>query len=254
MDEIALIEELAANAVPAAVAQDVDGWRLRANGGVTRRANSVLAAREGGALGLDERLALAEAFYGRRGLPCRFQLCPASRPAGLAEALLARGYATTPATNVQVAPIEPARAAAAGRARVASELDDAWLAAYVEGEGETSPAKIAARREMLLRIGPAAGFAAIEQGGELAAVALGVVERGWLGVFNVATRPAHRRRGLSRALLGDLAAWGAAQGAARAYLQVYSINGPALSLYGGLGFRTLYQYVYYEKEVGAWAG
>jgi GNAT superfamily N-acetyltransferase len=254
MDEISLIEELASNAVPAAVVQDVDGWRLRANGGVTRRANSVLASREGEGLGLDERLSLAEAFYARRGLPCRLQLCPASQPAGLAEALLARGYAATPVSNVQVGPIGPMLAAASGRARVATELDNAWLAAYIEGEGETNPAKIAARREMLLRIGPPAGFAAVEEGGQIAAVVLGVVERGWLGVFNVATRPAYRRRGLSRAALGDLAAWAAGQGATQAYLQVYSINGPALGLYAGLGLRTLYQYVYYEKETGAWAG
>jgi ribosomal protein S18 acetylase RimI-like enzyme len=249
MDDIALIEELAANAVPAAIIQEVDGWRLRYSGGVTRRANSVLAARDGGRLGLDERLAVAEAFYARHGTPCRFQICPASRPEGLAEALLARGYRTSPATNVQAGPLGPMRAGAAGRARVAEAFDEAWLAAYITGEGETNPAKIAARRDILLRIAPRAGFAAIEAGGQIAAVALGVVERGCLGVFNVATRPAFRRRGLAHALLGDLTAWAEKCGAVRGYLQVYSINQPALALYAGLGFRTMYQYTYYEKEV-----
>lgn len=249
MDEIALIEELAANAVPAALAQDVDGWRLRFNMGATRRANSVLASRAGGWLGLGERIALAEAFYARRGLPCRFQICPASRPEGLAETLLARGYRGVPGAYVQVGPLGPLRAGASGQARVAEPFDEAWLAAYVAGEGDLSPAKVAARREMLQRIPAPTGFAAVEVGGQIAAVALGVVERGWLGMFNVATRPDFRRRGLAQAALGDLAAWAAGHGATRGYLQVFPLNAPALGLYAGLGFRTLYEYTYYERGV-----
>jgi N-acetylglutamate synthase len=248
MRDIALIEELAANAVPASIYQEVDGWRLRYGGGVTRRANSVLAARAGAWLTFDERLAIAEAFYARYGLPCRFQICPASRPEGIAEALLARGYSTVPATNVQVGPLGPMRAGALGRTRIAAQLDAEWLAAYAAGEGDANPAKLPARRDILQRIAPRAGFAAIEADGQIAAVALGVVERGWMGIFSVATRPAYRQRGLARALLGDLAAWGRDQGATQGYLQVHSQNRPALALYAGLGFSTLYEYVYYEKD------
>jgi hypothetical protein len=43
MNQITQIEALAANAIPAAIVQELDGWRLRFNYGVTRRANSVLA-------------------------------------------------------------------------------------------------------------------------------------------------------------------------------------------------------------------
>ncbi|HMQ34038.1 MAG TPA: GNAT family N-acetyltransferase, partial [Chloroflexaceae bacterium] len=208
--------------------------------------------REGGQLGLDERIALAEAFYRRRGALCRFQICPASRPAGLDAALEARGYTSGPATLVQTAPLAALLPLAAGRAGVAESFDEAWLAAYAEGEGETSAAKIASRREMLGRIGPPAGFAALREGGRIAAVALGVVERGHLGIFSVATAPAWRGRGLARAALGDLAAWAGEHGAHTAYLQVFSANAPALRLYERLGFGTLYQYWYREKTV--WAG
>lgn len=249
---IALIEELAANAVPSLIWQELDGWRARYAGGVTRRANSVLAARHGGPLGLDEKIALAEAFYGRRRALCRFQLCPASEPAGLDAELEARGYTSGPPTLVQSAPLAAVLPLAAGRASVGEAFDEGWLAAYAAGEGETNPAKIAARREMLHRIGPPAGFAALREGGQIAAVALGVVERGHLGIFSVATAPAWRGRGLAAAALGDLAAWAREQGAHTAYLQVFSANAPALRLYGRLGFSTLYQYWYREKSV--WAG
>lgn len=252
IDTIALIEELAANAVPPLIWQELDGWRARYAGGVTRRANSVLAARHQGALGLDEKIALAEAFYGRRRILCRFQLCPASSPGGLDAELEGRGYAASPPTLVQTAPLDALLPLAAGRASVGEAFDEAWLAAYAAGEGESNPAKIAARREMLQRIGPPAGFAALREGGQIAAVALGVVERGHLGIFSVATAPAWRGRGLAAAALGDLAAWARGHGARAAYLQVYSANGPALRLYGRLGFSTLYQYWYRERDL--WAG
>jgi ribosomal protein S18 acetylase RimI-like enzyme len=250
MEEIALIEELAANAVPAAVSQELDGWRLRFSSGVTRRANSVYAPRHGGALGLDEKIAAAETFYRRRGLLCRFQLCPASRPTELDAELAARGYSPTIPTFVQTGRLSSALRLAVGMGRVSEQFDERWLAAYVEGEGETDQRKIAARREMLLRVGPPAGFAATAVDGRLAAVAFGVVERGWLGIFSVATSPAFRGRGLAAATLGELAAWADGQGATRAYLQVLSSNTPALRLYEKLGFATSYQYWYRERELG----
>lgn len=247
---IGLIEELAANAVPPLVWQELDGWRLRYAGGVTRRANSVLAMRHDGQLGLAAKIDLVEAFYRRRKLVCRFQLNPASAPHGLDDELEGRGYTKSAPTLVQGGPLDGMLECAAGRGMVREEFDEAWLAAYVAGEGETNPLKIAARREMLQRIGPPAGFAAVEEEGQLAAVALGVVERGHLGIFSVATAPAFRGRGLAGAALSHLAAWARTHGAASAYLQVMSANEPARRLYARLGFSTLYAYWYRERELG----
>jgi ribosomal protein S18 acetylase RimI-like enzyme len=246
MQTIALIEELAANAVPAEIVQELDGWRLRFNGGATRRANSVLAARHAPHADLEVKLAAAEAFYHRRKARCRFQLCPASAPANLDALLAARGYTDTTPTLVQIAPLDALLAPAPYPAQVTEQFDEAWLAAYVAGEGERNPAKIAARRRMLQLVGPPAGFATATLNGELAAVAFGVAERGWLGVFSVATRPELRGRGLAGAALGALATWAARQGVTQAYLQVMSVNAPALRLYERLGFRTCYAYHYRE--------
>lgn len=251
IEQISLIEELAANAVPAEIVQELDGWRLRYNGGVTRRANSVLAARHGLAADLAGKLAAAETFYRRRGAGCRFQLCPASAPADLDTVLAERAYTRTTPTLVQTAPLAALRGPASHEALVSEQFDEAWLAAYVAGEGEQSPAKIAVRRRMLQLVGPPAGFAAATVDGQLAAVAFGVVERGWLGIFSVATRPDMRGRGLAGAALGALAAWAAGHRATNAYLQVMSVNGPALRLYGRLGFSTLYEYWYREAPWAA---
>lgn len=249
MNQIRLIEELAANAVPPSVAQELDGWRLRFNDGVTRRANSVLAHSAGSLLELDAKIAYVERFYARRNLPARFQLCPASLPADLDAALEDRGYTVPPPNCVQVAPLAALRAVDPAKAFVSERFDDAWLTAYVAGEGETNPLKIAARRSMLQRVGPPCGFGTLLIDGRIAAVAQGVVERGWLGIFTVATTPAFRRRGLARQVLSALAAWAATHDATNAYLQVMTANTPALGLYSQMGFTTLYNYWYREREV-----
>ena len=65
-----------------------------------------------------------------------------------------------------------------------------------------------------------------------------------VGLFDVATAPAARRRGVARRVTAALLAWGAAEGARTAYLQVAEENAAARALYAGLGFRPAYRYVY----------
>ena len=55
-------------------------------------------------------------------------------------------------------------------------------------------------------------------------------------ILTLATDPAHRRKGLARALVTALAAGLAAQGVARLHLEVACDNTAARALYDGLGF------------------
>src|SRR3954449_9713788 len=69
---------------------ELDGWRLRFAHGITGRANSVWPNGDG-TMPLAEKIERAEAWYRERGLATLFQLTEAA-PAGLEEALVARGY------------------------------------------------------------------------------------------------------------------------------------------------------------------
>ncbi|MCB0963561.1 MAG: GNAT family N-acetyltransferase, partial [Acidimicrobiales bacterium] len=80
--------------------------------------------------------------------------------------------------------------------------------------------------------------------GAVAGVGYGVVDGAWLGIFGMATGPAHRRRGVARAVLGALVAAGRDAGATRAYLQVETDNVAAHALYAGLGFALHHRYHY----------
>jgi len=74
--------------------------------------------------------------------------------------------------------------------------------------------------------------------------ALGVLQDGWLGIFDVVVDPDKRRRGHGERLMRGLLAWGCEAGAERAYLQVMLTNAPALALYRKLGFEEAYPYWY----------
>jgi GNAT superfamily N-acetyltransferase len=224
MREIRQLEEIAANAWPAAVVQAVDGWRLRFNHGVTRRANSAWPNGRGERLSVDERLALVEDFYARRGVSARVQLTPAAEPSDL-DTLLEEVLQRT-SRSCEVA--------------LSAGPSDEW-ARTAWPEPELSPS---IRRATVERIGPETTCATAIVAGEPAGVALGVAERRFVGLFCFHTLPGLRRRGAARSLLHALAEWARSRNAASIYLQVEDSNAPARALYASAGFATLYRYHY----------
>lgn len=248
---IPLIEELAANAWRPAVEQTLDGWRLRFNQGVNRRCNSVWPNGWGERISLEERLGLVEDFYRRRGVTFRYQMCPAAQPEHLADVLHRRGYRDGYHTAVQTAPLEKVASrtsvAPTHAVEIAPHLAEDWFSLYCRAE-DFDGHQAAMRRGTLQRIAPQAGFARLELRGKAAAVGLGVYERGWLGIFCMATHPDFRRQGAAVSVLHALVGWGTKLGARNVYLQVMQNNPPALALYEAAGFSTLYQYYYAEKD------
>jgi ribosomal protein S18 acetylase RimI-like enzyme len=249
MQLICFIEELAANAWPAEIVQEVDGWRLRFNQNVTRRANSAWPNETGGRHSLEEKISLVEDFYTRWDCPPRYHICPAAQPANLDELLASRGYINDARTAVQIAPLEAilahTQANPAYAITISSSVNGDWFDLYSQGE-HISLATAAIRRGILQRIGPRTGFATLQIDAQPAAVGLGVVERGWLGLFSLVTHPNFRRRGAATHLIHALAQWGQTHQVSRVYLQVMTDNAPALGLYAQLGFKTLYYYHYRE--------
>lgn len=208
----------------------MDGWRLRASAGVTRRANS--------ALPLSDALPVAAvvAFYRSRGLPPVVQVSDPRTDAALA----ARGWTTDVEVEVLAGPVPTGPTTA----EVLDEPDAAWLGAWWEVDGRGGRAELDVAGRMLARIAAPAGYARVVQDGRTVAVGRGVVQEGQLGVFSMGVLPGHRRSGLGRQVLHALGAWGAALGAQNAYLQVSQGNDVALALYAPAGFAPAHRYHY----------
>jgi ribosomal protein S18 acetylase RimI-like enzyme len=245
-----MLDELAANAWPAEVQVRLEGWLLRATGGVTRRANSVLTA---GPLPADGQwLERVEEFYRGFGLPSRFQVSDGS-PNELDALLQERGYADEGYTGVFVARaeevIERARDGRSFETHADDKVDDRWLDAFMAVEG-FAESKKATYRSIYEGIVPLALFVRVEVEGATAGVGMGVTERGWTGLFGIATSSEYRRRGVASHVMKTLAERSVANGAPDLYLQVMDNNCVAISLYEELGFSRLYGYHYRTREPG----
>jgi N-acetylglutamate synthase len=77
---------------------------------------------------------------------------------------------------------------------------------------------------------------------------LGVVQDGFIGLFDIVTDAQFRNRGYGQQLVSEILAWGKEKGAQTAYLQVMLNNPPALKLYSKVGFKEIYQYWYRVKS------
>jgi len=246
-EELAL-EAVAANGWRPAETGRIGGWVLRANGGFTGRANSILPLRSPG-LPLDEAIDAARAWYAARGLPLAFQVPTESRRLLDAE-LGERGWDFSTDVHVMTRPVDGLGLdTGAGRptrppVSITTEPDEDWYARYRDGAGACPQARA------LLTRHDRAGFASIrDTEGRVIAIGRGTLDEDadggrWLGVFAVEVEPARRRRGLARAIMAALHEWGAAQGAARAYLQVEATNDAAVRLYEQLGYGVHHDYRY----------
>ncbi len=241
MTAIRDIEEISLNAWPALQTLLCDGWIVRFADGYTKRANSVNPLYPSLA-GIDAKIQSCESLYRRRRLPVIFKLTSAVLPDDLDERLQARGYESSAATGVQLLDLNGTKQGAAV-AQVTESCSAEWLAAFCRLRSVNSQDR-STLHQMLGRIPPSTGFFTLADGAETVACGMGVVQDGFVGLFDITTDTRFRRRGLGRQLVSDILGWGKQQGARTAYLQVALANVPARRLYATIGFVEFYQYWY----------
>jgi ribosomal protein S18 acetylase RimI-like enzyme len=233
------IEERSFNAWPALEIAVLNGWILRFAEGYSKRANSANALAPTAAFA--DMLPLVETLYRRHGLrPC-VRLTPLAGPEP-GPVLDDLGWQVLDPSVVMTAPL-PRGGAAEDAVTLLPTPDKAWIDGYAQASARQDLKRDTLAR-MLAAIRPEAVFATLAEGGEPVAYGMAVLERGMVGLFDIATPAAQRRRGHARRLVEALMAWGRRKGAMQAYLQVTTANDAALPLYAGLGFRQLYAYDY----------
>ncbi|TGZ05773.1 GNAT family N-acetyltransferase [Streptomyces rhizosphaericola] len=231
-------------------------WRLRAAGGFTRRANSVLPLGDPG-LPLGEAFERIEQWYEERGLPPYVQTATGAE--GAQETLCAelerQGWRREVTAEVRIAALAPVGDldADVSAVRLAREPDAAWLSRY---QRFSTPGPHVLR---VLGSGPSVWFATVAGGarGEGAGAGSGdgeppaaigrcVVDGRWAGFMAVEVAPEHRRRGLATAVMAALARRALDEGASAAWLQVEEDNEGARALYDGMGFAPHHRYHHFR--------
>lgn len=246
MDRLsASVEEACLNAWPALKEIFYDGWLIRLANGETRRTNSVNVIGRG-AYPMEDKIAYCERVYAAHGLPAYFRIRSVDDPA-LESMLDARGFRAEDETRTlfcdfaRTAPEAPSRVIDIVQGRPNAE----WLAAHERFCGRANPNYNARRRLLDLVALPVAFAAARDEAGKIVSVAYGARHDRLVSLQWVATDPAQRRNGYSRATIAALLQWAEAGGASGACLQVLAANTPAVRLYESIGFdRELYRYHY----------
>jgi ribosomal protein S18 acetylase RimI-like enzyme len=238
--EILAWECRAFRAWPALESSMTHGWIQRFSSGYTKRANSINALEPDRELTSDLKNEL-EMPYRQRGMAPVWRLTRLA-PAGADSLLAQAGYRLIDESLVQQATID-SRFAPDPEVSIDPVPSPAWLAGFA-ALSPVAPEHHGTMARMLRSIAAPVAFASVEDAGEPIAFALGVVEGDHVGLFDVLVAPQARRRGLARRLTQSIGAWGRAQGARFAYLQVVATNTAALPLYADLGFHTVYTYAY----------
>jgi ribosomal protein S18 acetylase RimI-like enzyme len=235
------VEAIEAATRRALVAEEhqIDGWWLRSNPDLpNRRPNSATTPPRGR---IDPAVVgeVVDWFVARDAPPI-IRLLSVS-DAALEAHLDENGWSTEAPTRVMVSD-DLARHRSANTLLV--DGADGLPEAFVDLREAVGMTATAARLVHDNGRGANAGYAIAPSSG--ATVGVGRAEMGdaMVGLYDVVTLPASRRQGWGSEIVRGLVGWAVARGATSAFLQVEEANVPAVALYEGLGFRTLYSYSY----------
>ena len=242
---IRFMEELSLNAWPSLQTMHYDGWVLRFADGYTKRANSVNPLYPS-TIGILEKIKTCEKIFQDKNLSIVFKMTHDGLSRELDSILAEQGYRTDSYTSVQFLDLMKHSEPAHSEIILASVENEEWHRAFAN-MNEVKPERAAVHRKMLDAIIPVKCYAAYVFENRIAACGLGVLQHNHLGLFDIVTDKAYRRRGFSEQLMHGLLSWAKQHGVQKAYLQVMLNNAPALRLYTKLGFKEAYQYWYRLK-------
>lgn len=242
MSEVEAIEA-ATRAALVAEEHEIDGWWLRSNPSLpNRRPNSATTPPHGPI----DLTTIGEiiGWFVVRGRPPIVRVLSTADPR-LDEHLDEHGWTSEAPTRVMVShstgPAPSDARVLEGTAGPAPE--------FVELRTQVGTGATAAQLVHDIGRGSDAAYAVAPLAAPPVAVGRATLDGALVGLYDVVTLPEHRRRGWATEVVKALMTWGQGRGATAVFLQVETDNAPAIALYEGLGFLTLYTYRYRRPPV-----
>ena len=228
------------NAWPSFDYQTYEGWLLRLAKGYSKRANSASPLALGARLD-DALIDLMTARFIAANVRPTFRLTSLEAPE-VDRMLADRGFEASEPTRVLLTAI-PADFAVDPSVRLETHVTARWVRETARAYGGDK-SDDTVLTQIVSRIRQEAVFATIELDDRHVGWGLGVVERGYVGLYDIVVSPELRGIGLGRRVVTSLMAWGRDRGAHTAYLQVREDNEVARSLYAMLDFEEAYRYTH----------
>jgi GNAT superfamily N-acetyltransferase len=239
-DLILALECRLINAWPSFDYQLYDGWLLRLAKGYSKRANSATPLSRGASL--DEGLLahMIEHFLAENVRPT-FRL-NSLEDDGVDAFLAGQGFQAIEPTSV-LARVLPDDCTLDPAMTIEPQATLRWVRETARAYGGDK-ANDEILWKIVMRIRQKAAFATLHLDERPVAWGLAVLERGWIGLYDIVVEPELRGIGLGRRMVSSLLAWGAEQGASHVYLQVRDDNTVAQGLYRSLELERVYGYTH----------
>jgi len=239
------IEELSLNHWQPLSTLLYDGWILRFADGYTKRANSVNPIYDS-TYDLYEKIKHCEHIYSANRLPTIFKITPFVHPGDLDATLDEMGYKLIDTTSVQTLKLDAINEPKLTSATIDEDITSEWLDHFCRLQNAKDKDKHVMAR-MLSNIRTKKGFITFYFEDQVVACGLGVIEREYIGLYDIVTEKNARNRGFGEQMILNLLKWGKGNGAKYSYLAVVTNNQPALRLYSKIGFQEIYKYWYRVK-------
>lgn len=244
---ITKLELIAAEAWPAKTMEPFGEWILRANDGVSKRANSLLAI---GTIPTDSWLHIYESFYKSYEIePCVY--ISEVTPKEVVEKLFAHDYEVVTKmyilTNEVNTVLKQTKRDPTFNVTFEPELTEEWLSNFLKF-GKHDELTREAYGTIFSKIKMQKVFVTLWLEGVPVAVATIVADQGWGYICNVVVDEAYRRRGIASQLFFHLATWALQHNAFNLFMQVLQHNEPALQFYNKLNFKYLSESYYLMKN------
>jgi ribosomal protein S18 acetylase RimI-like enzyme len=227
--------------------QFYDGWVLRYTNGYsyTSRANSVNLLYPS-TLDVCEKITECEKRYFAQGVPAIFKITDGV-DVEFDKLLAEKGYEVVTPTFLMTADMNGLHIVP-GECIMTNYIDDDWIEAYFTLNSYTDDMKKSIARQIYENIKVDVLCGRMIKNGVTVACGLCVIERGYVGLFNVVVDEPQRGKGYGKEICVSLLYAAKRLGAHSAYLQVVQSNQAAVSLYTKLEYKTLYSYWYRVKR------
>lgn len=237
-----LLEELSLNNWQPLSTLLYDGWILRFADGYTKRANSINPI-YASSYDVDLKIEECENMYAANHLPTVFKITPSIHPANLDSILEKKGYNVIDCTSVQTLNLDHVIPPTLDTVTIEEQWTDTWLDNFCR-LNQVKDHNKKTMKQMLSNIKTKKAFISLYHEEQVIACGLGVIERDYIGLYDIVTDVHFRNRGFGKQLILNMLRWGKDHGAQYSYLAVVMNNTPALQLYSKLGFREKYKYWY----------
>jgi hypothetical protein len=240
------IEELTINAWPSLQTILLDGWIIRMAGGYTKRANSVnpIYNFEND---LDKKINYCENIYKNNNLPIIFKIIDCDEHKVIDNKLEKLNYSKIDLTSVQIYD-EIGQINSKMTNNIDKKFTDDWKNCFYQCNNIKNLQTKETIENMLKNIRNDIISVYKTENGTFSGCGYGVIENGFVGLFDIIIKEEFRGRGYGREIVETILARAKETGVNKAYLAVVNNNLIAKKLYGKIGFKETYKYWYRKKE------